>query len=91
MIFERDHDAAEISIGPCIRRGVKGKVKTTDIKDNMPYLTVLTLTYNLEPINTAMNFFGKCVYVSPIRNTTTSPVYKFNAAFTAPDDAICLA
>ena len=64
LIFERDHDAEEISIGPCIRRGVKGKVKTTDIKDNMPYLTVLTLTYNLEPINTAMNFFGKCVYVN---------------------------
>lgn len=50
-----------IVLGPCIRKDIKNSLRSDVIKENIPYLSVLALTYNLEPINTAISFFASCI------------------------------
>lgn len=71
-VFERTYEKADeedkyytkIVLGACIKKDVKNPNDKEAIKENIPYLTFLALAYNLEPINTAMKFFGGCISVN---------------------------
>lgn len=58
-IFERYLD--EISLGSCIN---KPTIKTTEINDQMPYLSFLSINYKLNPVILATNWFENCFMLS---------------------------
>lgn len=51
LVFEREQDSIEL--GACI----KSSKINTEINDSLPYLSFLSINYNLEPISTVINWF----------------------------------
>lgn len=68
-VFERETNKTEkedkydttITLGNCIKKDVNNAINTDAVRENIPYLSFLAIAYNLEPINTALRFFGSCI------------------------------
>lgn len=71
MIFERD--SAGVKFGASVSR----RYNTIDVKSNMPYISYLYQTYDIEIINKAIAWFTKCIFanqIDPLDSRSTGTV-----------------